>query len=371
MTASSQGMDATGKIAAAARFLWNAWYPALWAEELGQGELKPITILTQPLVFFRKENGRPVALVDRCAHRFAPLSMGKLLPGDRIQCPYHGLEFGALGACVHNPHGKGEIVTTNRVASHPVVEKHRVLWIWMGARDPDESRIPDFSPLDSDVEFAIMKLDRLLVKANYELVTDNLLDLSHTSYLHDGILGNVEMVDSRISIKPQDDGIIVGRSSSNTPVPGLFAPLLPNHANVDKWNTIRWSAPAAMLLRSGVCAPGSDPETGTGYYGVHLLTPETPTTTHYMFTAVRWNILTDAEANQAIREKLTITRRFAFEDQDAPVIEAQQKRLESAGGSLVPVMLAIDAGPVRYKRILQRLIADETQDENRDQMAEA
>jgi vanillate O-demethylase monooxygenase subunit len=116
-----------------------------------------------------------------------------------------------------------------------------------------------------------------------------------------------------------------------------------------------------MLLRSGVCEHGSDPESGTGYYGIHLLTPETETTTHYLFTAVRWNILTDAEANRAIREKLTVTRRFAFEDQDAPVIEAQQVRLQAAGGVISPVMLAIDAGPVRYKRIIQRRLDEESE----------
>ena len=285
--------------------------------------------------------------------------MGKILPGDRVQCPYHGLEFGVTGACVRNPHGKGEISPANKVARFPVVEKHRILWIWMGDRPADESRIPDFAPLDTEVEFAIMKLDRILVRSNYELVTDNLLDLSHTSYLHDGILGNVEMVDSEISIKADGDAITVGRSSANTPVPGLFAPLFPGHALVDKWNTIRWSAPANMLLRSGVSEHGANPEDGTGYYGVHLLTPETETTTHYMFTAVRWNILTDAEANWTIREKLTKTRRFAFEDQDVPVIEAQQRRLEAAGGALAPVMLQIDAGPARYKRVLQRLLEED------------
>jgi phenylpropionate dioxygenase-like ring-hydroxylating dioxygenase large terminal subunit len=355
----SMTQSETGKVLATARFLRNAWYPALWGEELAVDVLKPITILGQPLVFFRKQNGAPAALMDRCAHRFAPLSMGKILPGDRVQCPYHGLEFGPSGACVHNPHGKGEISPANKVASFPVVEKHRILWVWMGDHPADESKIPDFKVLDTEEDFAIMKLDRILVKSNYELVTDNLLDLSHTSYLHDGILGNVEMVDSEISVKPEGEGIVVGRSSSNTPVPGLFAPLFPGHRTVDKWNTIRWTAPANMLLRSGVCEHKADPETGTGYYGVHLLCPETETTTHYMFTAVRWNILTDADASRAIREKLTTTRRFAFEDQDAPVIEAQQERLEAAGGSIVPVMLAIDAGPAQYKRILQRLLEKE------------
>src|SRR5437868_2159986 len=86
-------------------FIRNSWYVAMWAEELVPGKLVSRTILNEPVVFFRKEDGSVAAITDRCAHRFAPLSMGKLMPGDRVQCIYHGLEFGANGACVKNPHG--------------------------------------------------------------------------------------------------------------------------------------------------------------------------------------------------------------------------------------------------------------------------
>jgi len=342
-------------------YLRNTWYVAMWSEELVRGELVTRTILNEPLVFFRTEDGSVAALSDRCAHRSAPLSMGKVLPGDRVQCPYHGLEFGAEGKCVHNPHGDGKIVATNRVRSFPVAEKHRLVWVWTGDRQPDASAIPDFSVLDTDDEFAITKRDRIMVHANYELVTDNLLDLSHTSYLHDGILGNLEMVDAEMSIKHEGDTIVVGRASKNSSMPGMFKSLLPGFERVDKWNTIRWTAPSNLLLRSGVVEPGGAPESGTGYYGIHLLTPETDSSTHYHFAAVRWNILTRGdEVNLEIREKLGVTRRFAFADQDAPVIEAQQRRIEGANERVDPVLLSIDAGPVRYKRILQRLIQEES-----------
>jgi vanillate O-demethylase monooxygenase subunit len=91
-----------------------------------------------------------------------------------------------------------------------------------------------------------------------------------------------------------------------------------------------------------------------------LLTPETARTTRYHFTAVRWNVLTEGDAlNRQIREKVSVTRRFAFADQDAPVIEAQQAAIDQANESLDPLLLSIDVGPVRYKRILERLIAQE------------
>jgi vanillate O-demethylase monooxygenase subunit len=364
-TAQQQAMQAGKRQLISKTYLRNGWYVALWSEELAPGAIVARTILNEPLVFFRKQDGAVAALVDRCAHRAAPLSMGKLLPGDRIQCPYHGLEFGAHGACVRNPHGDKRIVAANRVKAYTVVEKHRAAWIWMGDREPDLGAIPDFSILDTPDEMAIAKLDRITVKANYELVTDNLLDLSHTSYLHEGILGNAEMVDAEITVTQDGDVVTVGRSSKSSPMPGMFAGHLPDMpARVDKWNTIRWTAPSNMLLRSGVVAPGGEPESGTGYYGIHFLTPETDDTTHYHFTAVRWNILTRGdELNREIREKITVTRRFAFAEQDAPVIEAQHARIEQASDAFRPVTLSIDVGPVRYKRVLERLIRAEAEDQ--------
>jgi len=105
---------------------------------------------------------------------------------------------------------------------------------------------------------------------------------------------------------------------------------------------------------------GADPETGTGYHAVHILTPETDRTTHYFFTAVRYNVkTTDEELNLDIQDKIGKMRRFAFEEQDAPVIEAQQRNIDGSQTSIDPLILAIDVGPVRYKQVLQKLIAAE------------
>ena len=85
-------------------YLRNAWYVAAWSDDLVEGQLLARTILKEPIVLFRKSDGNVAALQDRCPHRFAPLHMGKVVDGDRVQCPYHGLEFNASGACVLNPH---------------------------------------------------------------------------------------------------------------------------------------------------------------------------------------------------------------------------------------------------------------------------
>jgi vanillate O-demethylase monooxygenase subunit len=342
-------------------YLRNAWYVAAWSDDLAEEQLLGRIILKQPVVLCRKTDGSVAALEDRCPHRFAPLHMGKVVRGDRVQCPYHGLEFDPSGACVLNPHGTKNIPPRARVRSYPVTEKHKAIWIWMGSAPADESKVPDFSVLDNVPEMHATKRDRITIAANYELIIDNLLDLSHTSYLHDGILGNSDTVESEITVEREGDDVIVSRHAPNATAPGLFAILMPSvPERVDKFTRMRWMPPSNLRLVTGICRTGALPESGTGYHAIHMLTPESDRTTHYFFTAVRFNVMTaDDGLNAQIAEKISTTRRFAFEEQDAPVIEAQQELIEAAEGRLDPLILAIDVGPVRYKQILHKLIAAE------------
>jgi len=342
-------------------YLRNAWYVAAWSDDLADGQLLARTILKQPVVLYRKADGNVAALEDRCPHRFAPLHMGKIVNGDAVQCPYHGLEFDSSGACVLNPHGTKNIPPRARVRSYPVTEKHKAIWIWMGEREPDLAKVPDFSVLDNVPEMHATKRDRITIRANYELIIDNLLDLSHTSYLHDGILGNSDTVESEITVEQDGQDVVVGRHAGNAAAPGLFAILMPSTPDkVDKFTRMRWMPPSNLRLVTGICMPGAVPESGTGYHAIHMLTPESDKTTHYFFTAVRFNVLTaDEKLNASIQDKISTTRRFAFEEQDAPVIEAQQEIIDAALTPVNPVILAIDVGPVRYKQILQKLIRDE------------
>jgi vanillate O-demethylase monooxygenase subunit len=343
------------------RFIRNAWYVATWAESLVAGQLVAMTILNEPIVFFRKEDGSVAAITDRCSHRFAPLSMGKLLPGDRIQCIYHGLEFGADGACVKNPHGNCTIPAAAHLKSYPVVDKHSLIWIWMGSNEADPSTIPDYSCLTDRPALHVSNPGYLKVQAGYELVVDNLLDLSHTSYVHAGILGNADTVEADISVAQQGDVVTVSRPSKNAESPGILKMMTPpGFERGDQWSTISWYAPSNLILEFGVSHPGEPKEKGSGYFAIHLLTPETEHTTHYHYSAARWNVLTEGdEKNSQIRDKIFEMRTFAFKDQDVPVIEAQQRLMDQAPTRLVPTLLAIDAGPARYRRILDRMLAEE------------
>src|SRR6266852_220377 len=339
-------------------YLRNAWYVAAWSDDLADGQLLGRMILKEHIVLYRKSDGNVAALQDRCPHRFAPLHMGKIVNGDSIQCPYHGLEFNSSGACVLNPHGTKNIPPRARFRSYPVTEKHKAIWIWMGEQPPDHSKVPDFSVLDNVPEMHATKRDRLTIRANYELIIDNLLDLSHTSFLHEGILGNADTVEAEITVEQDGDDVVVGRHAHNATAPGLFAILMPSAPDrVDKFTRMRWMAPSNLRLLTGICMPGAIPESGTGYHAIHMLTPESDKTTHYFFTAVRFNVLTaDDKLNAQIQDKIATTRRFAFEEQDAPVIEAQQEMIDFARTPVDPIILAIDVGPVRYKQILQKLI---------------
>lgn len=346
-----------------APWLRNAWYAVTWAAELTAGKLLARTILNEPLVIFRQPDGAVVALADYCPHRFAPLHIGKMLPDGRLQCGYHGLEFDATGRCVRNPHGDGKIPPSAAVASYPIVEKYGVAWIWMGTATPSEefadySMFSDVAPLFQSIQ------DYLFIEAPYTAVQDNLLDASHVSYVHPGALGNVDMVaTAETTLEQRGDQVEVSRFSSDVPVPSILdLQFRSGGVRADKWNTIRWDPPGNILVFAGVTGRGAERASGTGYYGMHLLTPETETTTHYHFWAARWNVRdTDEATTLAVRKSLDVSRRQAFEEQDAPVIEAQNRVRARLGPAARPALLSVDAAAVRARRVLEARIARESE----------
>src|SRR5690554_4497854 len=115
-------------------FLKNTWYAAALAHEVKAQPLAR-TIIGEPIILFRQENGTVCALEDRCCHRGLPLAHGEVI-GNNIQCGYHGLTFNGLGQCVKIP-GQEKIPRNAKVKTFPVVEQDQMVWIWMG--DPDQA----------------------------------------------------------------------------------------------------------------------------------------------------------------------------------------------------------------------------------------
>ena len=168
-------------------FARNQWYVAAYSHEVGR-ELLGRTILGEPLVFYRTEGeGTPVALADRCVHRRYPLSESGL-DGDRIVCGYHGFTYDTTGACVYVP-GQKRIPRTARRRLLPGGRA--------GRPDLGVDRRPGARRPGSHSAGPAPRLPRLdhrqrhgaASTRDYGLLVDNLLDLSHETYLHGGYIG--------------------------------------------------------------------------------------------------------------------------------------------------------------------------------------
>jgi phenylpropionate dioxygenase-like ring-hydroxylating dioxygenase large terminal subunit len=341
-------------------YLRTAWYAAGWSHDLGN---EPVarTILEQPVVFYRGDDGRPVALYDACPHRFAPLSRGKV-QGNRIACGYHGLEFDSAGRCVRNPHGKGAIPAALHVTAYPIAERYGMLWIWMGApAGADQALIPSLPGLENP-ELSWVH-GQLHVAANYELVIDNLLDLTHVEFLHPFLAspGNSE----RTSFRAEQKGDLVSAyyDIKGEPVSGLFQLLWEGgETQGDMRAYIHWRAPSNLYLDTGMSAPGGDPALGVQIPSVHLLTPETEDTTHYFWAAGR----NRRHGDEQISGMLHYGTQNAFENEDEPMIRAVRSRMQSNDlFSHQPALLPIDEAAVRARRILRKLIDEEKNTEAR------
>src|SRR5580658_6301193 len=165
-------------------YVRNAWYVAGWTHELAIGCLAGVRILNEPIVIWRNAAGELAAFEDRCIHRLAPLSMGRC-EGEKLRCKYHGLLYDRTGRVVEIP-GQDKIAASLRVRAYPVAERHSWIWVWMGdAAIADERLIPPavgIEELDgNDYVFTHGQTD---IAAEARLVYDNLLDLSHISFLH-------------------------------------------------------------------------------------------------------------------------------------------------------------------------------------------
>ncbi|MFA7822963.1 Rieske 2Fe-2S domain-containing protein [Aeromonas dhakensis] len=339
-------------------FLRNVWYVAAWDNEIKPEELFARTLLNESVLFFRDENGKVQAIENRCPHRFAPLSMGKLC-GSQVQCAYHGLQFNGSGACTHNPHGDGTIPRAAKVKAFPVVERYSLIWIWMGEPgSADESLIPDFSCMDPSHFYVAKRY--LHARANYVLESDNILDLSHIQFLHPSTLGGEGVSQSITSVEQKGDTVWSYRQTVAEIMPEfLYAAMeIPSGTPVDRWIDVRWDAPACMLLLAGAVPTGRPRSEGRETPMPHLFTPETDKTTHYWFSFQMPHEMGPMGVEIAEQQISALNQPFSTED--LPMLEAQQQMIGDADfWALKPILLHGDAGAVRARRVLDKLIADE------------
>ena len=216
---------------------------------------------------------------------------------------------------VLNPHGDGRIPPNANVRSFPLVERDGILWIWMGdAARADAARIPAFAFLGDPGYRALKGMNT--VGAYYELVTDNLLDLSHINFLHAAYQKNDDLMTAENHITQEGDALISRRWMPDIMGPAFFRQHLKDKTRrVDYWLRSRWDPPGSMSLDVGVTYTGQPESEGLRGLGTHVITPEDERSTHYFYALARNHDRDNTEADAKIRE----WQRVAFKEQDQPM----------------------------------------------------
>ena len=355
-------------------FLKNYWYVAAFTDEVGAQPLGR-TLLGEPVVFYRTPSGQPVAFEDRCCHRNAPLSLGRVI-GDKLQCGYHGMIFDPSGACVGIP-GQVTIPKGAKVQAYPVVDRWHFLWIWMG--DPalaDASRIPRVQFNDHPNWSYVGGY--LHLECHYQLLVDNLLDLSHETFLHSKTIGNEHVADTplakvlannaeALSISPLKELVVVKPAVTATrwmfdiDPPPLYAKtggFAERKEKVDRWQLLHFEPPSVVWLDAGVAVAGTGALQGDRSRGItHILfdgiTPETETSTHYFWSFPRDYKIDDQSIDAMLQTGVANT---FLEDKD--MLEGQQRRM-TAKPNAPKIDINVDAPSAQARRLVERLLREE------------
>lgn len=332
----------------------NCWYLAAWAHEVPAGQHLARTIAEKPLLLWHGEPGQVTALLDRCPHRFAPLSRGRF-DRHQVACGYHGVAFDVEGRCTANPHGP--IVPALTVQRFPTLLKHRGVWVWLGdAAKADPSLLPDLSLVDELPETA-QYFGLLPVAANYLLCADNICDLSHGDYLHPAVVGGGAVTQAKQTVREENGQLIVTWQSQDIrPIP-IHAEHLPEpNGRADMNIELRWNAPGVMWLYFGSVNHGKPAQGGVDNWAFHIMMPQDEKTTLYFYWLGRGYKQDDAQFNDFFSD-LTA---HVFSTEDKPMLVAQQERIGAADfDALQPVLLRTDQASVWMRRQVKALIEAE------------
>jgi len=338
-------------------FLKNAWYVAAWAEEISWG-LNSVRMHGEQIVLFRKPDGTPVALEDACPHRKLPLSKGRL-QGDRIECGYHGLTFDCSGRCIRAP-GQKAIPPGAFVRAYPTLERWGLVWIWMGAPGrADPARLASIEHY-GDPAWGINRGEAIELDCHYLLVTDNLLDPSHVAWVHRDSFGERSCEDTPLKTAATDAGIVVYRWMKDVEVAPFYSSFVRFKGRADRLQRYEVRYPSLAIIEA-IFTPA-----GTGGEGA-ALHPEAFVMESYNFmtpvdegrTRYYWFQLRNfAPESAEVSRQMTQAVRDAFEE-DRLILNAVQRGMT---GSQTPhIDLALDLGPLRFRRGLNQLIAAEEQ----------
>lgn len=341
-----------------AMFPKNAWYVAATPDEVDE---KPLgrTVCNEKIVFFRPEAGKVAAVEDFCPHRGARLSLGTVCEG-KLVCGYHGLAMGCDGKTVSMPGQR--VQGFPKIRAYPVVEKYGFIWVWPG--DPAQADLAKIHHLEwADSPDWAYGGGLYHIHCDYRLMVDNLMDLTHETYVHTTSIGQKEIDESPVSTKADGDHVVTSRFMDKVLAPpfwkaNLRGNGLPDDQPVDRWQVCHFNPPSHVMIEVGVALAGkggyhADPKDKVYSIVVDFLTPETETSMWYFWGMARNFNVKDKALTAQIKEGQA--RVFA---EDTQVLEAQQKNL-----LLWPerklLMLNIDAGGVQSRRVIDRWVAAE------------
>ncbi len=337
-------------------YLRNCWYVAGWSKDYDQS-LKAQTLLGENIVFYRTSEGTPAALEDACPHRKLPLSMGKI-ENDHIVCGYHGLTFDCSGECIDSPTQRGMTPRRAVVKSYPVVDRYRLLWIWMG--DPEKANPDDIFRIENfdDPGWGYTDGGTLPIACNYLWVADNLLDPSHVAWVHVTSFAGGGTDDQPLEMQKTDRGVIVSRWIYDQPPSPYYKDLVKFSGNCDRKQHYEMCFPAIALNKSVYTPAGTGgpdrPAVDKTYVNIsyNFLTPVDENNTQYIWFQHR---NTDPE-DKAVSDKMNAGAVMAF-NEDKEVLEAVHKGMADM---VTPnIDLGLDLGAKTFRRQLNRLIAEE------------
>ena len=338
----------------------NAWYVACTPDEITD---KPLgrKICGESLVLYRGPEGKATALEDFCPHRGAPLSLGKVENG-KLTCGYHGLEMGCDGKTVAMP---GQRVRGfPAIRSYPVIERYGFIWVWPGdAALADEAKLHHLEWADNPAWAYGGGLFH--INCDYRLMVDNLMDLSHETYVHATSIGQKEIDETPTKTVVNGDEVVTSRHMENISAPPFWRMALRGNGladdvPVDRWQICRFTPPSHVMIEVGVAHAGhggydAPAEHKASSIVVDFITPETETSIWYFWGMARHFKPQDAELTASIREG-----QGKIFSEDLEMLEKQQRNL-LAHPQRKLLMLNIDSGGVQARKVIDRLLAAEAE----------
>lgn len=342
-------------------FVENTWYVAGRSQEFAVDELKGLRIANRPVLVWRARDGKVGAFDDRCVHKRMPLSEGRVLADGMLECAYHGFCYDAVGKCQRIPSQLDRPIPTKaKLKPYPVVEQDGLVWMWPG----DPAKIGQVqaprTPELSGAEFETHMFEPKHVPANYMLLIENLMDITHFYPLHEGNIGDIEQ--SKIPIELVEETLwgtptvkTVRRVQGYKQPPFMFdwwgVPV------VDRWHTHQLVAPGLTRVELRCAPPGElgKPEKEFGYVIHHAHTPVDPTSHVWrLWVSTRRGKPSASDPTKTCTQRIAETFP-AVMDEDLWALERQQRMFEYPDDGYTEVFLRSDQALLRARKILAEL----------------